>query len=604
MKTIYNVKTLCVVALLGTAATVNAQEDTSKKQNLEREMTLEREYDPSVQDASKVNTLPVIKEPTVKKMPIDYANFTVPADPAKEISLLPSGNIMTDIQYNKRRGYFNFGGGTYLNLNGDLGYHILSTDKDQLNIWFSHRSTNGKVKYLQVDEKVKAKLNNNIGGLNFKHVFRRAYLDMGIKYGYSAFNYYGYPMHPTHYTTDLAPAETSVPDRDTNQVDQTVQARVGVGSVDGSSLGYYIGVDYTNFSHKYGLGIDHDGPTEHTVKLNFDLNAPFNGNQKIGLAGRVEYFNYSLAEDKMIAPGVITPGRFYTQNFDNHTNAVLNPYYNIEGDNWNIKLGAKVMIVAGLDDDSGKTFSASPDIEANIEVAEKTVLYAIAGGDLRSNSMYDISRINRYADPSQFVDPSRDWLDAKLGIKSGVAPGFWFDVFGGYKIISDDYFFTTYNNFYHNDFGNVCTTRSGIDSKQLYIGANLKYSYQQLVDIQLKGVYNNWKMELGDSYIPGGKIDPIGKPEMEVNAGVTVRPIKNLSASLDYYLATGRKAEVYGITKDMDNINELNLTGAYNFNDTFGLYLKLNNVLFQKYELYYGYPLQKFSAMIGVNINF
>ena len=93
-------------------------------------------------------------------------------------------------------------------------------------------------------------------------------------------------------------------------------------------------------------------------------------------------------------------------------------------------------------------------------------------------------------------------------------------------------------------------------------------------------------------------------PEMEITAGVTVRPIKNLSASLDYYLATGRKTPL-GLDKiKMDNINELNLTGAYNLNDTFGLYLKLNNVLFQKYELYYGYPLQKFSAMIGVNINF
>jgi len=79
MKTIYNVKALCVVALLGTTATISAQEDTSKKQNLEREMTLEREYDPTVQDASKVNTLPVIKEPEVKKMPIDYANFTIAA---------------------------------------------------------------------------------------------------------------------------------------------------------------------------------------------------------------------------------------------------------------------------------------------------------------------------------------------------------------------------------------------------------------------------------------------------------------------------------------------------------------------------------------------
>ena len=59
MKTIYNVKALCVVALLGSAAAASAQEDVTKEKNLNREMTLEREYDPSVQDASKVNTLPV-----------------------------------------------------------------------------------------------------------------------------------------------------------------------------------------------------------------------------------------------------------------------------------------------------------------------------------------------------------------------------------------------------------------------------------------------------------------------------------------------------------------------------------------------------------------
>ena len=57
MKTIYNIKALCVMALLGSVATVSAQEDKTKEKNLNREMTLEREYDPTVQDASKVNTL-------------------------------------------------------------------------------------------------------------------------------------------------------------------------------------------------------------------------------------------------------------------------------------------------------------------------------------------------------------------------------------------------------------------------------------------------------------------------------------------------------------------------------------------------------------------
>ena len=178
MKTIYNVKALCVVALLGSAAAASAQEDVTKEKNLNREMTLEREYDPSVQDASKVNTLPVVKEPEVRKIPIDYSNYTIAADPQKEISLLPSGNIMTQMDYNKRRGYFNFGMGTRMNINGDLGYHILSTEKDQLNLWYSHRSTNGKPK----DYDVKAKINDNLGGINYKHAFEKTIFSIGAKY--------------------------------------------------------------------------------------------------------------------------------------------------------------------------------------------------------------------------------------------------------------------------------------------------------------------------------------------------------------------------------------------------------------------------------------
>ncbi len=598
MKTIYNVKALCVVALLGTTATMSAQEDTSKKQNLDREMTLEREYDPTVQDASKVNTLPVIKEPEVKKMPIDYAGFTIAADPQKEISLLPSGNIMTDIQYNKRRGYFNFGGGTYLNLNGDLGYHILSTDKDQLNIWFSHRSTNGKVKYLQIDEKVKAKLNDNMGGLNFKHNFDKLALKMGVKYGYSGFNYYGLPA--------LDPISSAVPnlasDVETNQVAQTIKANVGVESKEDAPVGYLLDLGYTNFSYKYGAGKQFDGPTEGTFNLNFGLNAGFGGNQRVGLDGNFQYFNYSLPNEMKIPDGEKAGYIYY---FDNFAAATLSPYYKVIGDNWHVKLGVNAMFFSGAE----KEFMVSPNISADVEVADKTVLYLNANGKLNSNSMYDLFQVNRYASPTSRLTPSRNWLDGIIGIKSGVAPGFWFDVFGGYKITSNNYFFVPSFAFGDEDyFDSACGMLNEIDTKQLLIGANLKYSYQQLFEISLKGVYNNWTAEYSDKYpdtnLRGKDAKAWGMPEMEITAGVTVRPIKNLSASLDYYLGTGREAKLGSQDVKMDNINELNLTGAYNFNDTFGMYLKLNNVLFQKYELYYGYPLQKFSAMIGVNINF
>lgn len=599
MKTIYNVRALCLLAFLGSAALGNAQEDQSKDKNLNREMTLEREYDPSVQDASKVNTLPVVKEPEVRKIPIDYSNYTLAADPAKEISLLPSGNIMTQMDYNKRRGYFNFGIGNYMNINGDLGYHILSTEKDKLNVWYSHRSTNGKVKYIGSDEKVKAKLNDNLGGVNFQHAFDKLLLNLGAKYGYSGFNYYGRPFN----AVSSMPGSEWMDDanRTKNQVNQTVQVKAGIESKEGASLGYLLDLQYINFSHRYGLNPEKDGPTEHTVEVAFDLNAGFGGNQRIGLGGSALLFNYGLKGMGMpTLDGEPLGDENAYYEFNNHAEVTLSPYYKIEGENWNVKLGANVMLVTGED----SKFMASPNISADIEVADKTVLYALATGKLYSNSMYEMSQVNRYLNPNKELLPSRNWVDATIGIKSGVAPGFWFDVFGGYKKTSDEVFFVPSPVMLGKGWFSSVSRSLQADADQLFAGVSLKYSYQQLIDLNVKGVYNHWKVETPEGF-RSGTYKAYGKPEMEITAGITVRPIKNLSVALDYYLATGR----YGLEEGlfdvkMKNINELNLTGTYTFNDTFGVYAKLNNILCQKYEVLYGYPLQSFGAMIGVNINF
>lgn len=596
MNTRYTAKTLCVVALLGSAAVVSAQEDAAKKKSdLNREMTLEREYDPSVGDANKVNTLPVIKEPEARKIPIDYSDYTLAADPDREISVLPAGQIMTAMDYDKRRGYLNFGMGTRMNIGGDLGYHILNTEKDRLSVHFSHRSTNGNVKYIQrEDEKVKAKLNDNLGGIDFRHAFDKLTLNMGLKYGYSAFNYYGLPMD------DGSGVVKKNADRETNQVHQTIAATIGFESKEGATIGYLLDLGYINFAPKYGWGKSYDGPKENTFDVKFDVSGAFNGNMRAGLGGQVEYFNYSIPMRKNPS-GSESP----LYSFENHAEIMLSPYYKVEGDTWNVKLGANVMLATGNDNQ----FMASPNVEADVEVADKTQLYLTAGGKLYSNSLYEISRINRYTNPTVEIAPSRNWLDALVGIKSGVAPGFWFDIFAGYKMTSSDVLFLPTRQFDDMNFGNFSEVMSDIDTKRLFAGVNLKYSYQELFEITLKGVYNNWKANYGDAWIggePNAELEHAwGKPEMEINAGLTVRPIDKLSLGLDYYLATGRYTELEGFKAyKMNNINELNFTGSYAFSKTFGFYVRLTNVLCQKYELYYGYPVQSFNAMAGVNINF
>ena len=59
---------------------------------------------------------------------------------------------------------------------------------------------------------------------------------------------------------------------------------------------------------------------------------------------------------------------------------------------------------------------ASPNIAADIEVADKTLLYLNAGGKLYSNSMYETSFGESLCKSyKRAIAPSRNWLDAALG---------------------------------------------------------------------------------------------------------------------------------------------------------------------------------------------
>ncbi|MCI7008570.1 MAG: TonB-dependent receptor, partial [Parabacteroides sp.] len=421
--------------------------------------------------------------------------------------------------------------------------------------------------------------------------------------GYSAFNYYGYHDALEHWTNSsfayVIPAQEGF-DRETNQVNQTIAASFGIESKEGADLAYLVDLGFVNFSHKYGISKETDGPKENTFEAKFDVSKGFNETMRFGLGGLVEYFNYSLPAEKTMPDGSL-----YFCEFENHAEVMLSPYYKVGGENWNVKLGANVMLKTGEED----LFMASPNVAINAEVADKTELYLNANGKLYSNSMYEMAKINRYLDPTRELRPSQNWLDAIVGIKSGVAPGFWFDVFAGYKMTSDDVLFVPQFPDLENGFGNFSQAMDNINTTLLFVGANLKYNYQQLFELSLRGVYNSWKAKYGDDWIGVGEDKELahawGKPEMELNAGITVRPIDKLAVALDYYLATGRYTQLYGAYEyKMNNINELNLTATYTLNDTFGFYVKANNLLAQKYELYYGYPMQRLSAQVGVNINF
>ena len=131
-----------------------------------------------------------------------------------------------------------------------------------------------------------------------------------------------------------------------------------------------------------------DGIRENRFTLQLGFSSRFSNNtQRVGLAGKLDYFNYTYPSNNKESDTLAF-------GYQNHAQITVTPYYRYADDNWKLQLGANVMLITG---DSSKLF-LSPNISAERKIADKTVLYLYAGGGIGMNDARSISQLNRYTD--------------------------------------------------------------------------------------------------------------------------------------------------------------------------------------------------------------
>ncbi|MDR3266560.1 MAG: TonB-dependent receptor, partial [Tannerella sp.] len=463
----------------------NTKEEVDKKPEQEsifRQMTLEREYDPTIMDALKINTLPKVREMLIQKRSIVYSDYAIPLHLENEINTLPPGIFMTGVDRYANKGYLHFAGGMLMNFAGDFGYHLLSTERDDLRVHFSHRSTNGNVTFLnEAYGKSKAKMNDNVGGLDFKHAFDNLILSLGGSAGYSMFNYYGVP---TNYSASSVWVPT---DSITDQGNRTINVYAGIASNIKEKLGYHLGIDYTNFDQKYSFSKDYKGITESNTGLSFGLNSPVKNDQCFGIDLDLNILNYTAPE---------SPSNIVTDSlFDNRYELTFNPYYKLDRESLKLLLGINIMVVSQNETD----FFVSPNIKLEAPFSTSSMFYVDLGGGIESNTMSQLSRTNRYINPTFMPDASKSWIEGCLGVRSSISSGFWIDIFGGYKYTESDVFFNPSMSGWDDGFNNVSMVFQP-NSQRLQAGASLKYDYKSIFGFYLNGTYNHYTVEFTDTW--------------------------------------------------------------------------------------------------------
>ncbi len=585
MNTTYKTIILGIISIYAIQS-VDAQ-TAAKDTLLNRQVSLEREYTPTIQDASKVNTLPALHEPQKKQYDIRFEN----AAPSVNFSSYPigdtgSGDIHTDIRYSKQRGYLNFGAGMYSNLEGALGYRIVDGTNDQFDLFGTHNSTNGKIKYIDGTEpydEAKAKNMENFIKARYSHKFETATWYLNGSFLNNGFNYYGNPNitgASTIYNTENLSKNQSV---------NIFEIETGVNSVESSdNVNYSASLKYNRFSSKYSSDILEDGPKGNIIDAKVDLSQPFSSDTKIGVKGNLFFQKYDGH----------TNNYSEEQNDLYHNLTVLraNPYMKIDNGDIRLLIGANVNWAI----DASNKFALAPTVDLGWNFDEKSLLYLTVDGGINDNSFINIYKENRYMNPIGRVDISKTLYDAQLGVRSGVITGFEFDIFSGYKYTNDSHLYLSTPTTSWNNVSDVVYANLG----EGHFGGAIKTKLIPYTDLSLKAITHFYNLSKYSDATDLGQKKAWGLPSLTFDFNADFSFIENLILTANYKFEGGRKTWIAANSIDMKNINELNLKASYHVLDWLSLYAKVDNVLNQKYEKYYGYTLQGINASAGFNLIF
>ncbi|MDR0834557.1 MAG: hypothetical protein LBN93_10325 [Candidatus Symbiothrix sp.] len=561
---------LSLLVLVGLCTTLQAQ---TADPDLNREMTIEKDYVPTVKDANKINRLPDVTAPTAPKTPVQFANYMSVLDMPSSLSPLKS--TASAFGSSDQLGYVTLGVSTLPDFSAEAGFQILRTPTDRLNIYGSHRSGNYTMKYLQTDEKYKKKINDNTFGLNYLHRFADWKVFADAQYTYAKYNDYGYH----DYLGDID-----------NWNDNLFSMHLGAASNDKDELSFLINATYTLFNQKYGAP---KAKNENRLVLDFDLNAPLDIDKHIGVEGSIKNYSYSNLD----------PFDSYHAKND-YTALSVAPYMLFEGENWQTHLGLSVNKQFGNYD----KFLIAPDVRFHVQASDQVLFYISATGGFTDNSNYELFYQNRYIDPALRVKDSRTLVNAKFGADFVILPNLNVDVHTGYRVTDDDWFLV-------NDYSLVTNTVAYGKAKVFNIGGAVRYT-QSLVDFELTADYNHWDVSgtMDNDYhgFASDDMPAFNKPSFIANLKIGYKPVNSLRFDLIYHLEADRQAGVWALEAidplsteaKLDTINDLSLKGTYAITKNFSVFVAVNNLLFQKYDLTYGYPANPFNLMGGISYKF
>ncbi len=554
---------------------------------LVKEVTVSQEYNPTVNDAFKINVSPQTDEPKVFTPSFDYSFFNVPIKKDYELSFIGADEYVPESA--DELGYQNYvkgGLGNYSTLLGELFYNAYNSENQNVDIFYRNRSSWGDVK-LQDGDKVDAPMITNLGKVNFQRRYRYSILTSSLVFDRKGYKYYGYnTLNDTsmylHSNGDTVALERG------KQALTTIGFNIGLEALPrrGSDMLYKADFDFTSASNDDRFSENQFDLLGALEKQLDEMNVGANAVLTLGFYGEGD--NDDLAHPYM-------GETYFALN--------LSPYVAFIKKNWELKFGA---IFDLYQMDNEQEMGVSPLVDFNFNIVPKYFNgFITSGGGIKKNTYAEVMKSNLYVANDIDRKPTKTYLDVEGGFEGHPTKMLSMKLSVGYKMMKDQLFFVNEFvtgddigvNLNFNDYTNRFVAEYD-DNNVLSFHGEVNYNtYDRWSASAAFDYYNNSLDELPKAWnLPSYKISAYG--HYDVTDQIRVKGAFVFLS--ERYVKISKNNAVDELTPSYD----LSLSGEYKYNEHWSFFLDINDMLGSKYYKFNGYSSYRFNALIGATFRF
>lgn len=577
-----------IFTLCAASFSLAAQTDTT----LHREVEVTKAYKPTISDAQKLNVEPPEENFDRPKLSFEYPVKSSPILNTFSVNTLKPALVETERTFPPGYGMASIGLGSYLKPYAEIFLNNANTKNTFFGIHGRHLSSFGNLK-LEGGDKVDAPFSESELELFTKRIVANSMLSINGSLNHNSFEYYGYPETaiPTLLSDNLPAGFYQGEKQAFTKASLHIDLAQPSAAIDEESTGFSF--DYHYFNTK-------TGQKEHFIEGQVNFRREMNSGMGILNAG----LRTTSANNLLLLPDSTMGKRSQTWLY-------AQPAWFTGNENANATLGANLWFV--MANQRNTVAKISPNIRAQwAPVPEIIKVFAIIDGDYTGNHYSKISYETPYVNPLHDAQNSFKKIRLLGGFDGAISPTSNFKLSAEYAITSDQLFYylreTQIADTENNPVSVINNTFDiGYDKiKRFALGTEFYYNPGTRFNLIASFYYFSYQTTTQDQAWNLPKWESTITGDYRVNDQLSIQTNLQLYGKRNGLILSENNSTNTTARQilALPAIVDLNAKVNYRLTGKMSAFAQLNNLAFQHYQIWPGYPVQSFNLLCGINYTF